>query len=134
MLEAFGSCRWVRSALQVSPSMKGPRLYSMGDYGFGWLAKVGKQKEYVVTLRIKKADKREELEEIVRKHGQTFNIVHVTAILDRLQEQQMSNVEGLLDFAIDKLRGEEEFFRKVTPDKVRTICNIICYLGRVGKI
>jgi hypothetical protein len=41
----------------------------------------------------------------------------------------MLKIEKIVDFVIYKLKNYRDYLLVITPENVRTVCNIICYLG-----
>lgn len=59
-----------------------------------------------------------------------MNIINMTAILERIEEQQMINTQDIVNFVIARLRLFADIFYHPSHGDVRAICNIICYLGK----
>jgi hypothetical protein len=59
-----------------------------------------------------------------------MNLINLTAVLDRMEEQQMIRTQPIVSFVVERLADYEEIFRRPAAEEVRPICNIICYLGR----
>lgn len=58
-----------------------------------------------------------------------MNIIHLTAILDHMSEEQMINTKKIAVFVVERLKMFEDELCHPTKDFIRALCNIICYLG-----
>ena len=60
-------------------------IYSnVPKYYFGFFKGSWKDKEYAITEQIKRTTTSEQLRQIIKTKGDLMNIVHLTAILDRM--------------------------------------------------
>lgn len=53
-------------------------------YSFAFFSRSWRNREYAITETIKKCNTTDEMNEVIRKTGGLFNIVHLTAVLDRI--------------------------------------------------
>ena len=84
----------------------------------------------IITQQVKRTETSEQLLKIIEKKGRFMNMINMTAVLDRMEEQQMINTEKIVSFVIERLQLFQNTFRSPTHQDVRGICNIICYLGK----
>jgi hypothetical protein len=68
----------------------------------------------MITERIKRSKKTEEIESIIESVGMQMNIVHLTAILDRVEEQQMLNITKIIYFVVNSLKNNQDFFKNIS--------------------
>lgn len=64
-------------------------LQASGRFEFSFF----RRKEYVITERIKRCMTSEQIMGIITSSGKQLNIVHLTAILDRIEEEGMLNIQ-----------------------------------------
>lgn len=55
-------------------------------FGFAFFKNGIRNKDFAITERIKRCGTSEEIMDIINKHGYQLNMVHLTAILDRIEE------------------------------------------------
>ena len=83
----------------------------------------------IITQQVKRTETSEQLLKIIEAKGRFMNMINMTAVLDRMEEQQMINTEKIVAFVTNRLKLFQSTFASPTHTDVRGICNIICYLG-----
>ena len=41
----------------------------------------------------------------------------------------MLSIDRIVQYVVQRLSSEGEFFRQASGESIRTVCNIVCYLG-----
>lgn len=77
----------LKASTLISPYLHSGRiLLPVPRFGLAYFKNSMRSREFAITERIKRCGTSEEILNIIDKHGYQLNMVHLTAILDRIEE------------------------------------------------